>query len=524
MTPPLTRRDFVRDAALLAGGSFAFSRAAPVFAREPLGFAEYRRHDAVGLAALVRKGDASPGELLEIAIARTEDVNPTLNAVVTRHYELAREAVARGLPDGPLRGVPYLLKDLGIALAGTVTTQGSVFFRDAVYDYDSTLVTRYRSAGLVIFGKTHSPELGGTATTESQLFGDTHNPWNPERSAGGSSGGSAAAVAAGIVPAAHASDGGGSIRIPASACGLFGLKPTRGRVPMGPTVYETRNGLAAMHAVSRSVRDSAALLDLSQGPAPGDAYAAPPRARPYLEEVRRPPGALRIALMTQPLLPIPVAPECVAAAEGAARLCESLGHRVELARPDLDGAALFEALGISSNVVVAEIVGEREAALGRSVEPEELEPITRRGLKAGRAARAVDYARARKTLHRASRAMAGFLRDRDVILSPTMALVPPPLGALSLRREFEDFMGVAAAASVFTAVYNMTGQPAMSVPLHWTQDGIPVGVMFAGRFGDEATLFRLAAQLEQASPWFDRVPELPPRAAAGPAFREIAWR
>jgi Asp-tRNA(Asn)/Glu-tRNA(Gln) amidotransferase A subunit family amidase len=503
-----TRRAFLRDGALLAAGAALALRSEPARAQESLEFAEYRRHDALGLAELVRKGEASPAELLEIAIARTEAVNPTLNAVVIKHYERAREAIRRGLPDGPLQGVPYLLKDLGIALKGTITTQGSVFFLNAEVDHDSTLVERYQGAGLVLFGKTHSPEFGGSPSSESRLFGATHNPWKLDRSAGGSSGGSAAAVAAGIVPAAHASDGGGSIRIPASACGIFGMKPTRGRVPLGPRVYETRNGLAAMHAVSRSVRDSAALLDLSQGPAPGDAYAAPSRERPYLEEVGRAPGKLRIALMTGSILGIPVDPACVTAAEKAGKLCESLGHRVELASPSLDAAALYQALGISSNVVVAEIVAQREAALGRAAGPEELEPITRGGLEAGRAATALAYSQARRTLHQASRSLASFMRDHDVILSPTMALVPPQLGVLSLTQDPERFMGAAAAASGFTALYNMTGQPAMSVPLHWTGDGIPVGVMFAGRFGDEATLFRLAAQLESAAPWFDQLPPL----------------
>jgi amidase len=504
MAIPMTRREFVLDAAVFVAGGALCLRSRPARAGGSLAFEEYRRHDAVGLAELVRRGDANPAELLDIAIARSEAVNPRINAIVTRHYELARDAIKKGLPRGPFRGVPFLLKDLGIALEGTVTTHGSVFFKDVLYDYDSTLVERYKSAGLVIFGKTHSPEFGGTPTTESVLFGATPNPWKRGISAGGS----AAAVAAGILPAAHASDGGGSIRIPASACGLFGLKPTRGRVPMGPKVYETRNGLSAMHALSRSVRDSAALLDISQGPALGDAYAAPQRAAPYAQEIQRSPGPLRIALMTKPILPIPVAPDCVAAAEQAGVLCESLGHTVDVASPVLDAKALYAALGISSNVLVAEKVDAREAERGRAVEQGELEPITWRSLEAGRAVSAVHYSQARKALHRASRTLASFMQHYDAILSPTMALLPPELGTLSLSQDYERFMMVAAAASAFTALHNMTGQPAMSVPLYWTQDGIPVGVMFAARFGDEATLFRLAAQLEQAAPWLDRVPPL----------------
>jgi len=502
----MTRREFVQTSAVFAAGSAIALRTEDARAKEPPSFAEYRRHDSLSLAELVRKGDADPMELLEIAIARTEAINPAINAVVTDHYELARKAIRDGLPQGPFHGVPYLLKDLGIALRGTITTDGSAFFKDAIYAYDSTLVQRYRQAGLVIFGKTHSPEFGGTASSESTLFGQTHNPWQPELSAGGSSGGTAAAVAAGIVPSSHASDGGGSIRIPASACGLFGMKPTRGRVPIGPKVYETRNGLAVMHALSRSVRDSAALLDISQGPDLGDAYAAPGRERPYLDELAHAPGKLRIALMTESILRIPTVPDCVAAAEDAGRLCENLGHEVELAAPTLDVRALYQALGISSNVLVAEKIAGREAELGRSVEPGELERITWHWLEAGRQISGIAFSQARKELHRASRVLAKFMERYDVILSPTMAFTPPKLGMLSLNQPYEQFIPAATAASAFTLLYNMTGQPAMSVPLHWTKHGVPVGVMFAGRFGDEATLFRLAGQLERAAPWFDKVP------------------
>ena len=287
MPKGITRRDLLQASAgvavaLGAGSSFAASER---------GFAEYRALDAMGLAALVRRGDASPLELLDLAIARAEAVNPKLDALTQKHYDLAREAARGELPDGPLRGVPFLLKDLAIAMRGTVTSEGSAFYRDRVHAGDSTLTERYRQAGLVIFGKTHSPEFGSSPSTESALFGTCKNPWNLAHSAGGSSGGSAAAVAAGIVPAAHASDGGGSIRIPASACGLFGLKPSRGRTPSGPEVYEGWGGLACRHVVSRSVRDSALLLDATQGAAAGDAYAAPHRARPYLEEITREPGA-----------------------------------------------------------------------------------------------------------------------------------------------------------------------------------------------------------------------------------------
>ena len=507
----LTRRSLLEVGALAAVAAAAPSLAAPAKSRRPAGFEEYRRHDALSLARLVRRSEVSPRELLEIAIARAEAVDPRLNAVVVRHFELAREAIAEKRPMGPLSGVPFLLKDLGIAMAGTRTTEGSRFFRDQLNDFDSTLVERYRAAGLVIFGKTHSPEFGGSPSSESALHGATHNPWDLSRSAGGSSGGSAAAVAAGIVPAAHATDGGGSIRIPASACGLFGLKPTRGRVPMGPRIYEGWGGMSAGHCVSRSVRDSAALLDASQGSATGDAYAAPPRERPYLDELERKPGRLRIAWMKKPVIPAEVARECDDAVERAAALCVSLGHSVEEASPALDVAAAYRGFSLLASTGTALKVAQREAVLGRAARRDEIEAVTWTTITTGRAASGIDYARARDAIHAASRVLGQFMERFDVILSPTMAMVPAKLGELSLSRETEKFTIPATRASGFTSLFNITGQPAMSVPLHWTAttegapSGLPIGVQFAGRFGDEATLFRLAAQLEEAQPWFERV-------------------
>jgi Asp-tRNA(Asn)/Glu-tRNA(Gln) amidotransferase A subunit family amidase len=504
MTHGITRRRFLEAS---AGAALALG-AAPALGRERGSFAEYRSHDAVGLAQLVRRGEASPSELLELAIARAEAVNPKVQALILEHFDLARREARSKLPEGPLRGVPYLLKDLAVAMRGTLTTEGSRLFRKARHDEDNTLVERYRAAGLVIFGKTHSPEFGSSPSSESALHGATHNPWDLTRSAGGSSGGAAAAVAAGIVPAAHASDGGGSIRIPASACGLFGLKPTRGRVPMGPTLYEGWGGLSAQHAVTRSVRDSAALLDATQGREVGDAYATAARERPYLEEIERDPGRLRIAWMKQPAIPVPVDEDCSAAAEHAANLCASLGHEVVPAQPTLDVEALWNAFGLTTSVGIALKVARREAELGRAAGPDDLEPINLRNVRSGRAASGIEHARARDTLHAASRALGRFMQEYDVILSPTMASVPPKLGTLGLSQPYERFVAAASAASAFTSLFNMTGQPAMSVPLHWTASGVPVGAMFAGRFGDEATLFRLAAQLETQQPWFERVPAI----------------
>lgn len=508
----LTRRQVLEGAAL-AGGAAALAAHAPLAqGMAVLGrnrrFAEYRRHDAVGLAKLVEKGDASPLELLDIAIARAEEMNPRIHAIVLEHFELAREAVRAGLPDGPFRGVPFLLKDLGVQMGGTVTTHGSRFFRDARAESDDTFVHRAKKAGLVIFGKTMSPEFGTSPSTETRLFGAVRNPWNLERSAAGSSGGSAAAVAAGILPAAHASDGGGSIRMPASACGLVGLKPTRGRVPLGPAQYEGRNGLAAQHVVSRSVRDTAALLDSFAGPDAGDPYGYPAQAGPYTEAVRRDPGALRIAWIRTPPLPLPVDEDCLAAAEKAAKQCEALGHRVEEATLPVDTMRMFEVGGISGAILVAEKVAAREKQLGRAVGPDDLEPVNAEILAGAKQITAMQYSEARRDMHQASRRMAEFLYDYDVILSPTMGFVPQKIGVLRLDQPLEAFSRPATQAALYTSLYNTTGQPAISLPLHWTDDGLPVGVMFAGRFGDEATLLRLAAQLERAHPWFGRVPPL----------------
>ena len=501
----ITRRDFMRVGLAAAASSTVSCASIAAPPRAPTA-----QLDATALADLVRRGEVTAAELLESAIARANALNPRINAIVAEHFELARRAARSSLPEGPLRGVPFLLKDLGIAMKGTVTTEGSRLFRDQVFDYDDSLVKRYRAAGLVVFGKTHSPEFGGSPSSESAIFGVTRNPWDLSRSAGGSSGGAAAAVAAGIVPVAHASDGGGSIRIPASSCGLFGMKPSRGRLPSGPVVYEGWGGLSTDHVVSRTVRDSALFLDATQGPDIGDAYATVPRDRPFVEEAKpRHRTRLRIALMTRSALPVEVHPECRKAAEEAGKLCESLGHIVEpVAPPPLDVETLWTAYGATVSVGIASVVGAREQKLGRKAGAEDLEPISRISVESGRKVGGIEHARARDALHAASRVLGRFMQEYDVILSPTMAAIPPKLGRLSLSQPYEDFIGPASAASAFTSLFNMTGQPAMSVPLHWTAANLPVGVMFAGRLGDEATLFRLAFELEAARPWRQRVAPL----------------
>jgi amidase len=465
--------------------------------------------DLVGLAEMVRRREASPGELLDEAIARAEALNPRLNFLTQRHYDYARQAIARGLPDGPFSGVPWLLKDLNTFLAGEVTGQGSRYYAGNRPTVTSELVRRYERAGLVIFGKTASPEFGLTPTTESKANGRTRNPWNPERTAGGSSGGAASAVAAGVLPAAHATDGGGSIRIPASCCGLFGLKPSRGRMPMGPARTEGWGGMSTPHVVSWSVRDSAALLDATHGLEPGSRYGAPTPERPFLQDVGRPPGNLRIALNVVSPSGSPVDPECAEAARQAARLCESLGHQVTEAAPKLDAAAIGRASSVIVRASVASDLRAREAATGVKPSPDVLEAMTWSMLEQGEKLTAMEFVRANEALQQAAVQVALFMADYDVILSPTLGQPPIPLGVLDPSpADFKAWYEAVQRFSPFTALQNQTGQPSMSVPLAMSKAGLPIGVMFSGRYGDEGLLFRLAGQLEQAAPWKGRRPRL----------------
>jgi len=468
---------------------------------------DYEAYDALALGECVRNGETTPTALLDAAIERLEKRNPALNAVVIPMLEQARRAVAAGLPDGPLRGVPFLLKDLHAAVPGVRLTHGSRLFADFVPQHESEIVARFRRAGLVSFGRTHSPEFGLTTTSESRLFGQTRNPWHAERVAGGSSGGSAAAVAAGIVPAAHATDGGGSIRVPASCCGVFGMKPTRGRTPAGPDAGEGWSGMSAQGVVSRSVRDSAGLLDAIHGPDLGAPYAAQPPARPFLAEVGASPGRLRIALQTETWNGSPTHPTCVAAAEDAAQLCASLGHHVESTRFTIDVEPFREATGTIIGASTRATMEDRARALGRPLVPEDVEPGTWLVASGGAARDAVTYVRALRTLHRLGRELARFLERYDVLLTPTLAVPPAPLGVLSLSNpNLGESLRTLFQSVGFTQLANATGNPAMSVPLFWDADGLPIGSHFIGRMNDEATLFRLAAQLEQARPWWNRRP------------------
>lgn len=463
-------------------------------------------HDSLGLAELVRMRKVSASELLEAAIARAEALNPQLNFMAQKHYDYARKAIAAGLPQGPFSGVPWLLKDLNTYIAGEVTENGSRLYKGQRASVTSELVRRIERAGFVIFGKTTTPEFGLTGTTESVLMGPTRNPWNRERIAGGSSGGAAAAVAAGVIPAAHATDGGGSIRIPASACGLFGLKPSRGRVPMGPLRTEGWGGMSVHHAVSRTVRDSAAILDATHGVEPGSRYSAPTPERPYLQEVGRDPGKLRIALMLSPYSGAPVDPQVVEATKAAARLLEGLGHHVEEAAPKIDmatiGASSFALLASS---VAADCV-DRAKALGIELGPDVLERTTLDFVAMGKSYTGMDYARGNNAYQAAAVTIAQFMERWDVILSPTLSAPPLPLGRIGLDtgRSMMDWGREVGTFTAFTGIYNGTGQPSMSLPLAMSQDGLPIGVMATGRFGEEGLLFRLAGQVEKAAPWNGR--------------------
>lgn len=464
-------------------------------------FEELTWMDATAQAELVSQKEVTPVELVEAAIERIERVNPKLNAVVTPMFDLAREAAAGKLPDGPFRGVPFLLKDLMAAYAGVTMTLGSKILQNFVPDQDSELVVRLKKAGLIILGKTNTPEFGILPTTEPELFGPCRNPWDTQRTTGGSSGGSSAAVASGMVSMAHANDGGGSIRIPASCCGLFGLVPTRARNPLGPLFGDCISGLVREHAVTRSVRDSAALLDATCGPDIGDPYWAPPPERPFLQEVGADPGKLRIAFTTKSATGVDIHPDCVRGVQKTASLCSELGHKVEEVAPKLDGEMMEQAFvtlwssGCASTLKLLKVTKDQ------------VEPLSWALFEMGSRYSAPDYLLALQTVQWVSRQFARFFSDYDVLLTPTLAEPPVPLGTFD-SPEDDPLKGFRRAGEFvpFTGICNMTGQPAMSVPLYWNSEGLPIGSHFIGRFGDEATLFRLAAQLEQARPWAQRRP------------------
>ena len=490
-------------------------------------FAEYGRYDSLGLAELVSKGEVSATELLDEALARTAAVNPKINAVIHLMEARARAAIAAGLPAGPLSGVPFLIKDLMTAYAGEPMRLGSRLFKDFVPAEDEELTRRYKAAGLVIFGKTNTPELGVTNVTEPELFGPTRNPWNLERTSSGSSGGSAAAVAAGIVPAANANDGGGSIRTPASNCGLVGLKPSRGRNPTGPQAPDVWWGFIGEHVVSRTVRDSAALLDATAGDYPQQLMKLAAPERPFLDETRREPGRLRVAFTFDPGLGTALHPENRRALEATAACLDRLGHEVVEVHLPLPPESFVEGYAALISADVAATLRMAETLVGRAATSDDVELATWILAKMGEAQSAADVASALWTMQTFSRQWLGWASAFDVLLTPTVGVPPLPIGAYKLStlqrqglklltalpagallsqkpKVVEAFQPVFDAAP-YTMVANVTGQPSMSLPLHWTGDGLPMGMLFTAGIGDEATLFRLAAQLEQAMPWRDRI-------------------
>ena len=470
-------------------------------------FPEYENYDALGLAELVRNGEVTAAELLDAAIARAEMRNPTVNAIIDKLYDYGRDTVAAGLPDGPFTGVPYLLKDIGGVLGGYVQTRGSRFFDDLVPPEDSVIVKRGKRAGLVIFGKTNTPELGLSLTCEPQLFGPSHNPWDLERTPGGSSGGSSAAVAAYIVPMASGGDGFGSIRVPASCCGLVGLKPTRARNTQDPYSGEGNAGQTTEHALTRSVRDSAALLDATAGPGSGDPYVAPPPARPFLDEVGADPGRLCIAMTSRAPNGAPVESEVLDVFENAARLLRDLGHDVEEADPDIDRESVIPTFRTISAANIAAALRSHPA--GKKAGPSNVERVTAAAAKLGEEISGADYVEATQAAHRLGRRMAAFHESYDVLLTPALGTLPPRLGWIDMMLEDADeYWNRVFSFSPFTVWFNITGQPGITLPMGVSETGLPISIQLVAPYGDEATLIRLAAQLETARPWTDRRPEI----------------
>ncbi|MEK9966822.1 MAG: amidase [Rhodospirillaceae bacterium] len=470
------------------------------------GFDDYEDHDAVGLAALIGTGEVTAAEVMEAAIARCEARNPALNAVVIELYDHGRAAVTLDLPKGPLAGAPYLIKDLGAMLAGVPTTGGSRFTADVVPDSDSETVARLKRAGMAIFGKTNTCEFGMSITCEPQLYGPTRNPWDDAVTPGGSSGGAASAVAARIVPAAHASDGFGSIRVPASCCGLVGMKPTRGRNSFAPGLGERMGGIVAEHTVSITVRDHAAILDATAGPAPGDPYFAPPPARPFLEEAGADPGTLRIGFSHGGVTGARTDGEHARVLDETVAVLQGLGHEVVEADPPLDNDEMQEIFCTLMASNAAQAIRSHPTK-DRLPEPGEVENVVVATAAWGESVTGHDVFLAQARMHQAGRRMAAYHDSHDVLLTPGLGHMPPKLGWLDMMMDDADeYWDRVAAFSPFTVWFNLTGQPAISLPVGTTAEGFPVSVQAVGRFADEATLFRLASQLEAAMPWRDRKP------------------
>lgn len=462
--------------------------------------ADMQPRDALGLAEDIRNGDLTAQEAAQAAIAHIEDGNSRLNAVIGKRYEAAFAEIEAGLPDGPLRGVPFLIKDLGPEVAGLPVTQGSRLFAEGVAKTDSELVKRYKRAGLVILGTTNIPEFGLNASTESQLHGAARNPRDLSRSTGGSSGGSAAAVAAGWVPAAHATDGGGSIRIPAAMNGLVGLKPSRGRTTGSPDPGTLAGPVSVPHAVTTTVRDSAVLLDVIAGPLPGEAFSAPAPQGTFLDATLVEPGRLRIGLATHARAGVDLDPQCERAVLAAAKLCESLGHHVEVMVPAFDSAEVGATSGVLMGADLVVSIEDRLAVLGRELRPNDIEPFTRVLYDYYQSLTGTDVHRALRRIQEIGWELGAAFNDYDVLLTPTLAQQTPPLGLLDTSQPATMYEH-ASTYSSWTSVFNVTGMPAISLPLGVADDGMPIGVQFAADLGQEPLLISLAMQIERAAPW-----------------------
>lgn len=469
----------------------------------------YTKHDGLGLAKLVRQKDVKPIELVDAAIERIERHNPALNAVIWTMFDRARDMAKKKLPDGPFKGVPFLLKDIMGHMEGVPNREGSRMMPPVPATFTSDLTARYLAAGLIPLGKTNVPEFGLVPTTESKLYGPARNPWNPAHSTGGSSGGSGAAVASGMVPMAHANDGGGSIRIPASACGLVGLKPTRARNPMGPLVGDVMSGLAIDHIVCRTVRDAAAMLDVTAGPAQGDPYAAPEGPKSWLAASRKDPGKLRIAFATTRLDGTAFHPEVEAATRNAAKLCRDLGHKVEEASPPVAAEPMIGAFMALWTGGLAMQIDMITAQTGQKPGLKRLEGLTLGLYEAGKNVTAAQYLGAVALLQSLARQVAAWHARHDVWITPVLATPPMPIGTIDFG-ERDPMKGFAPIIDYvpFTALQNATGQPAIALPLHLSADGLPVGVQFVGRVGEEALLLQLARSIEKAAPWKARHPSI----------------
>lgn len=467
---------------------------------------DYGRYDATGLAALLRNGEVTPAELLEEAIRRVEAMNPKLNAVTVRSDDMARSHIDAGLPDGPFRGLPFLLKDLGAEAVDFPTNNGSRLYRNSTHTYDSEIYLRFREAGVVSFGRTASPELGIGPVTEPAVYGGpTRNPWNLTRTSGGSSGGAASVVAAGIIPAAHGSDGGGSVRIPASSCGLVGFKPTRARLPDGPGVGEGWGGMAIDGILTRSLRDTAAFLDATEGGDLGAPYAAPPLEESFMAAMTKPPGRLRIAFSTKTFSGEPIDPECALAVETTAKTLEDLGHDVF----EFTGRVDIEKMMLAWTKIVA--CGTALSVHAKTTDPgvynDLIDGVTRGAIQYAKGVTGADYLASVNAVHSFGREMARAFLDFDILLTATLGEPSAKVGRF--KPDNEDFVdyrmgpGGVFDYSPYTAAFNASGQPAVSLPLHWTNDRLPVGVHLAAAYGEDEKLMSLSAQLEQAAPWAD---------------------